>query len=77
MHQLKGQACNTGISSISGNIWRVDRPSFCGRIWTRRARPILAATVALRCPIWTEDTHFFAAVLLPETSGSIDVFLAQ
>jgi predicted nucleic acid-binding protein len=39
--------------------------------------PILAAALALRCPIWTEDTDFFGCGVATWTSGSIDIFLAQ
>jgi predicted nucleic acid-binding protein len=38
--------------------------------------PILAAALALGCPIWTEDTDFFGCGVATWTSGSIDVFLA-
>ncbi len=39
--------------------------------------PILAAALALGCPIWTEDTDFFGCGVGTWTSSSIDVFLAQ
>ena len=39
--------------------------------------PILAAALALACPIWTEDTDFFGCGVATWTSGSIDIFLAQ
>jgi predicted nucleic acid-binding protein len=39
--------------------------------------PILAAALALGCPIWTEDTDFFGCGVATWTSGSIDIFLAQ
>lgn len=39
--------------------------------------PILAAALALDCPIWTEDTDFFGCGVATWTSGSIDIFLAQ
>ncbi len=39
--------------------------------------PILAAALALGCPIWTEDTDFFGCPVATWTSGSIDIFLAQ
>ncbi len=38
--------------------------------------PILAAALALSCPIWTEDTDFFGCGVATWTSGSIDIFLA-
>jgi predicted nucleic acid-binding protein len=39
--------------------------------------PILAAALALQCPIWTEDTDFFGCGVATWTSGSIAVFLAK
>jgi predicted nucleic acid-binding protein len=39
--------------------------------------PILAAALALGCPIWTEDTDFFGCGVATWTSSSIEVFLAQ
>jgi predicted nucleic acid-binding protein len=39
--------------------------------------PILAAALALGCPIWTEDTDFFGCGVATWTSSSIDAFLAH
>ena len=39
--------------------------------------PVLAAALAIGCPIWTEDTDFFGCGVATWTSGSIDIFLAQ
>ena len=39
--------------------------------------PILAAALALGCPIWTEDTDFFGCGVATWTSASIDGFLPQ
>ena len=39
--------------------------------------PILAAALALGCPIWTEDTDFFGCGVATWTSASIDSFLTQ
>jgi predicted nucleic acid-binding protein len=38
--------------------------------------PILAAALALGCPIWTEDTDFFGCGVATWTSARIDIFLA-
>lgn len=38
---------------------------------------ILAAALALGCPIWTEDTDFFGCGVATWTSASIDSFLSQ
>lgn len=37
--------------------------------------PILAAALALDCPIWTEDTDFFGCGVATWSSASIDSFL--
>jgi predicted nucleic acid-binding protein len=39
--------------------------------------PILAAALALDCPIWTEDTDLIGCGVATWTSGSIDIFLSQ
>ena len=49
------------------------------RIGTRDPEdwPILAAALALGCPIWTEDTDFFGFGVAIWTSNNIDMFLAE
>jgi len=37
--------------------------------------PILAAALAIGCPIWTEDTDFFGCGVATWTSGRVEVFL--
>lgn len=39
--------------------------------------PILAAALALRCPIWTEDADFFGCGVATWTSASIGNFLGE
>ena len=39
--------------------------------------PILAAALALGCPIWTEDTDFFGCGVATATSANIGSFLGQ
>lgn len=39
--------------------------------------PILAAALALGCPIWTEDTDFFGCGVATWTSASIGSFLGD
>jgi len=39
--------------------------------------PILAAALALGCPIWTENTDFFGCGVATWTSASISSFLGQ
>ncbi len=37
--------------------------------------PILASALALRCPIWTEDTDFFGCGVATWTSDRVQMFL--
>ena len=38
--------------------------------------PILAAALALRCPIWTEDTDFFGCGVATWTTDRVEPYLA-
>jgi predicted nucleic acid-binding protein len=37
--------------------------------------PILAAALALRCPIWTEDTDFFGCGVATWTTDRVEIYL--
>jgi predicted nucleic acid-binding protein len=39
--------------------------------------PILAAALALRCPIWTEDTDFFGCGVATWTSDRVEMYLSD
>ena len=39
--------------------------------------PILAAALALGCPIWTEDTDFFGCGVATWTSNRVQVYLRE
>lgn len=39
--------------------------------------PILAAALALECPIWTEDTDFFGCGVATWTTASVQLFLSK
>jgi predicted nucleic acid-binding protein len=39
--------------------------------------PILAAALALNCPIWTEDTDFFGCGVATWTSRLVEMFLRE
>lgn len=39
--------------------------------------PILAAALAFRCPIWTEDTDFFGCGVATWTSDRVKMFLQE
>jgi predicted nucleic acid-binding protein len=50
-----------------------------GRLARRDADdwPILAAALALRCPIWTEDTDFFGCGVATWTSDRVELYLSE
>jgi predicted nucleic acid-binding protein len=39
--------------------------------------PILAVALALRCPIWTEDTDFFGCGVATWTTDRVELYLAD
>jgi len=39
--------------------------------------PILASALALRCPIWTEDTDFFGCGVATWTSNRVEIYLGD
>jgi predicted nucleic acid-binding protein len=39
--------------------------------------PVLAAALALNCPIWTEDKHFFGVGVPTWTTDRVELFLAN
>ena len=39
--------------------------------------PILAAALALNCPIWTEDTDFFGCGVATWTTDRVELFLEE
>jgi predicted nucleic acid-binding protein len=39
--------------------------------------PMLAAVLALGCPIWTEDTDFFGCGIATWTSDRVRMFMQQ
>jgi len=39
--------------------------------------PVLAAALALDCPIWTEDTDFFGCGVATWTTDRVELYLAQ
>jgi predicted nucleic acid-binding protein len=74
---LKAMAALATI--VGGDLYGEFEAEARKRLGTRDPEdwPILAAALALDCPIWTEDTDFFGCGVATWTSGSIDIFLAQ
>ncbi len=62
------------ISADTYNVFeQVARQRLAGR--DLEDWPVLAAALALNCPIWTEDTDFFGAGLATWTTDRVELFL--
>ena len=78
-----------GLASLKGMaaLGRIIGPDVYGDFETEARKrlgardpedwPVLAAALALGCPIWTEDTDFFGCGVATWTSASIGSFLEQ
>ena len=64
---------------VSGDIYGDFAAEARKRLGTRDPEdwPILAAALALACPIWTEDADFFGCGVATWTSANIEIFLDQ
>jgi predicted nucleic acid-binding protein len=74
LHSLRGLMEPIGID-VYGNFEAVARERLNQRDpddW-----PILAAALAISCPIWTEDTDFFGCGVATWTSSRIEIFLRE
>ena len=74
------------FESLSRIIQTVDAEVYAGFEEIARARlarrdeddwPILAAALALRYPIWTEDSDFFGCGVATWTTDRVEIYLAQ
>jgi predicted nucleic acid-binding protein len=72
------------LESLSGLIQTVERETYGAFATTARLRlrgrdpndwPILATALALRCPIWTEDTDFFGCGVATWTTDRVELYL--
>ena len=73
------------FESLPNVIQSVGREAYAGFEAIARQRlarrdeddwPVLAAALALRCPIWTEDTDFFGCGVATWTTDRIELYLA-
>jgi len=64
---------------VSGEVYRHFEVEARKRLGGRDPEdwPILAAALAMDCPIWTEDTDFFGCGVATWTCASIDSFFTQ
>ena len=76
----------TYFESLSRIIQTVEPEAYAGFEDIARARlalrdeddwPILAAALALRYPIWTEDSDFFGCGVATWTTDRVEIYLAQ
>jgi len=74
------------LESLGALIQTVERDTYVGfeEIANVRLRgrdlddwPILAAALALRCPIWTEDTDFFGCGVATWTTDRVELYLSE
>lgn len=69
-----------GLVRIVESAFYSDLETFANQRMDRRDEddwPVLAAALALRCPIWTEDTDFFGCGLATWTTDRVELFLEE
>lgn len=74
------------FDSLANVVQTVERETYSGFEAIARRRlvrrdendwPILAAALALRCPIWTEDTDFFGFGMATWTTDRVELHLSE
>ena len=74
------------FDSLANVVRTVERETYSGFEAIARQRlvrrdendwPILAAALALRCPIWTEDTDFFGCGVATWTTDRVELHLSE
>lgn len=74
------------LDLVAGLVQTVDAETYQSFEYLARQRiarrdeddwPILAAALALDCPIWTEDTDFFGCGVATWTSDRVEIFMAK
>ena len=65
------------IDPVDVDVYRAFEAQARERLGTRDPDdwPILAAALAIQCPIWTEDTDFFGCGVATWTSSRVKIFL--
>jgi predicted nucleic acid-binding protein len=74
------------LGALSGLVQPVEPDTYAAFEHAARQRlihrdqddwPILAAALALRCPIWTEDTDFFGCGVPTWTTDRVEIYLKE
>jgi len=65
------------VEPVNHDVYRLFREEAEERLRGRDEEdwPVLAAALALSCPVWTEDTDFFGTGVAIWTSDRIEIFL--
>jgi predicted nucleic acid-binding protein len=84
--KLQAELFMAFFDSLSNVVQTVELEAYSGFEAIARERlarrdeddwPILAAALALRCPIWTEDTDFFGCGVATWTSDRVELYLSE
>ena len=82
--KLQGEPFMAYFDSLASVVQTVENEAYSGFEAIARQRlarrdeddwPILAAALALRCPIWTEDTDFFGCGVATWTTDRVELYL--
>jgi predicted nucleic acid-binding protein len=82
--KLQGEPFMAYFDSLASVVQTVENEAYSGFETIARQRlarrdeddwPILAAALALRCPIWTEDTDFFGCGVATWTTDRVELYL--
>jgi len=74
------------LSSLYAVVQIIDPDTYAAFEYVARQRlrhrdqddwPILATALALRCPIWTEDTDFFGCGVATWTTDRVEIYLRE
>ncbi len=74
------------LELVAGLVWKVEAETYSAYEAIARERigrrdeddwPVLAAALALGCPIWTEDADFFGCGVATWTTDRVELYLAK
>jgi predicted nucleic acid-binding protein len=72
-------SCWNSIACIDGEVYGRFETTARQRLQKRDEEdwPVLAAALALECPIWTEDADFFGAGVATWTTDRVELLLSE